>query len=222
MKKLFLNNCEDITFQKDTLLNLEKLDVYNSFINKPESLIKLPNVRKCKLKSKYYIIEDYKSIFDLQSFKNIIDLSIGINEFADLDCSLFYDIKALTLDFNYYDINHKSFLKYKINTLGNDVLNKIVKMKTLTSIDIPYLDIKENIFQNDSILILIINVDYFIKDKNKVFINNIQKKFPNLLNLVVRSYIDNTILKIKRSKKIRSYKFDNRSLKKQISITWEK
>ena len=74
LKYLFISGCQNITFIEDSFLNLETLYVLNCFIYIPKSLMKMPNIKLCILKSKYYIIEDYISIFDYASLKNVVEL----------------------------------------------------------------------------------------------------------------------------------------------------
>ena len=126
LKILFISQCQNITFMKDIFLKLKTLYILNCFINIPKSLMKMPNVKICILQSKYYIIEDYISIFDYTSLKNIVELSIGINEFLDLDCSVFKYLLNLRIDFNYHDINHNHYLKYKSHSIGIKMLKKIL------------------------------------------------------------------------------------------------
>ena len=111
LKTLYICECQNITFIEDSFLNLEELYALDCYINIPKSLMRMPNIKVCLLRSKYYIIEDYVSIFDYTSMINILELDIGLNEFLDLDCSLYKNLYYLKINFNYYDINHNHYLK---------------------------------------------------------------------------------------------------------------
>ena len=212
LKFLFLSQCVNITFMKDIFLNLETLYILNCFINIPKSLMKMPKVKTCILQSKYYIIEDYISIFDYVSMKNIVELSIGINEFLDLDCSLYKCLLHLKIDFNYYDINHMHYLKYRIHSIGIKMLKKILLIKTLKRLDIPYIDINEKDEVNGqlgSLTQLEITIDSFIIDTNRfLLINRIQNKFPNIVYFSIIVKINNIKIKTDMKKTIKSYKYN--------------
>ena len=168
---------------KDIFLNLETLYILNCFINIPKSLMKMPKVKTCILQSKYYIIEDYISIFDYVSMKNIVELSIGINEFLDLDCSLYKYLTQLVIYFNYYDINHKHFLKYKSHSLRIKMLKKILLIKTLKTLEIPYIDIDEKDKVEgylDSVTQLNIIVNSFLTNKDCFQVYKIKERFPKV------------------------------------------
>ena len=200
LKFLFISYCQNITFIEDSFLNLEELYLFYSYINIPKSLMKIPNVRKCEMKSKYYIIEDYISILDYASMTNIENLTIGINEFLDLDVSLYKCLTYLHIDFNYYDINHNHYLKHKLHSVGIKMLKKILLIKSLLFLEIPYVDINEKDKikgKLNSVLILNIIIDSFVKDTNRyLLINKIQEKFPNVRIFKVNSKISDIKVRI--------------------------
>ena len=206
LKSLYLDDCQNISFIKDTFLNLEKLNVNNSFIKIPESLLKLPNVKKCILNSRFYVIEDYISIFDLKSMTNITRLTIGINEFLDLDCSLFKFLQFLNINFNYYDINHVHYFKTKRHTIGIKMIKQIHLLKALEEVHIPFIEIKENdlIDGNESITILEITIDKFIKNKT-CLITNLLNKFPNITIFKIKVKVADVIIRNQLNNKIKEY-----------------
>ena len=171
----------------------------------------MPNIKLCLLRSKYYIIEDYVSIFDYTSMINILELDIGLNEFLDLDCSLYKNLYYLKINFNYYDINHNHYLKKKAHSIGIKMLKKILSIKTLRVLDIPYIDINEKDKvdgQLESVTHLYITIDSFIKDKNRyLLINKIQKKFPNLVYFYVLIKTNNIKIRNDLTDKIKHYEW---------------
>ena len=228
LKILYISNCQNITFLEDSFLNLENINILNCFIKFPKSLMKMPDVKKGIFESTYYIIEDYKSIFDYASMENIVELTIGINEFLDLDCSLYKCLIFLRIDFNYYDINQNHYLKYKSHSIGIKMLKKILLIKTLKTLVIPYIDINEKDEvdgQLDSLTQLQIKIDSFILDINRfLFVDRIQNKFPNMVYFSIIVCIDNIkmIIDIKKAKSFEMYKFDcdrNDKIKFFISMT---
>ena len=183
LKLLTICQCQNIAFIEDIFLNLEELYILISYIKIPKSLMKIPNVKKCALISEYYIIEDFKSIIDYSSMKNIEELRIGMNEFLDLDCSLYKYLKKLVIYFNYYDINHKHFIKYKSHSLRIKMFKKILLIKTLKTLEIPYIDIDEKDKVEgylDSVTQLNIILNSFLKNKDCFQVSKIKERFPKV------------------------------------------
>ena len=83
MKTIILENCDNFTFEENSLINLVELSFNNCKIYNPNKrLFRLPNLEKCSLKWKmscrshdgdiYYANDDIK---DLEYFNSIIDFN---------------------------------------------------------------------------------------------------------------------------------------------------
>lgn len=211
LKILYISSCQNITLEEDSCFGLEELYLLYCYINIPKSLIKLPFVKVCMLQSNYYVIEDYKSILDYASMEEIRELSIGMNEFLDLDCSLYKRLTDLTIYFNYYDINHNHYLGYNSHSIRIKVLKKILLIKTLEKVEIPYINIDEKDEvdgQLKSVTKLNLIVDYFVKDiYNLLQVYKIRYIFPKASSIHI--ILSNEHLKYMKNEKkaIKGYKF---------------
>jgi hypothetical protein len=119
LKKLTLDSCENIDFEENIFSNIIKLNLYHCSINKPKSLLAIPNLEECELT--YYDGESeqkYYSIFDISSFKKL-------KKFVGDPC-----------DFIYLEENNLEYVKLISYTEVSSedrtkVLKKLVSLKNL-------------------------------------------------------------------------------------------
>ena len=133
LQYLYLFNCINITFEKDSCLNIKKLILNNCLVkNQSSSLINFPSLKNGLL----YYKEDknYSSVINFKSIKNLKNLRVSTVDFINLDDNVSLEnIKIIqTKDNpNDYQINEKMFEKLiSINNLKNielklDILNEI-------------------------------------------------------------------------------------------------
>jgi hypothetical protein len=129
LKTLFINECENITLDEITCINLKKLYIYDS--NRfyyESSLLKLPNVEECELIDKKSEISHYNYLIDFGSFK-----SLKLLKAEDTD---FYDLKNAPVEIA--KIYNHSFTKRSINIKieVSDIrmMRKIISIQTLKKI----------------------------------------------------------------------------------------
>ena len=133
LQYLYLFNCINITFEKDSCLNIKKLILNNCLVkNQSSSLINFPSLKNCLL----YYKEDknYSSVINFKSIKNLKNLRVSTVDFINLDDNISLEnIKIIQTkdNSNDYEINKKMFEKLiSINNLKNielklDILNEI-------------------------------------------------------------------------------------------------
>lgn len=201
LKKLTLDSCENIDFEENIFSNLIKLNLYNCSINKPKSLLAVPNLEECELT--YYDGESeqkYYSIFDISSFKKL-------KKFIGDPCDFIY-LEENNLDFvkliSYTEVSSEDRVK---------VLKKLVSLKNLKELILEFGPIVDSeilwiIGKNYSVEKMKIN---WVKENNDLIIYNLQDKFGKLSNIEMTSpkYENNhkIILNITENKNCRINKF---------------
>ena len=177
LKKLTLDSCENIDFEENIFSNLIKLNLYNCSINKPKSLLAVPNLEECELT--YYDGESeqkYYSIFDISSFKKM-------KKFIGDPCDFIY-LEENNLEFvkliSYTEVSSEDRVK---------VLKKLVSLKNLKELIIEFGPIVDSeilwiIGKNYSVEKMKIN---WVKQNNDLIIYNLQDKFGKLSNIEMTS-----------------------------------
>jgi len=177
LKKLTLDSCENIDFEENIFSNLIKLNLYNCSINKPKSLLAVPNLEECELT--YYDGESeqkYYSIFDISSFKKL-------KKFIGDPCDFIY-LEENNLEFvkliSYTEVSSEDRVK---------VLKKLVSLKNLKELIIEFGPIVDSeilwiIGKNYSVEKMKIN---WVKQNNDLIIYNLQDKFGKLSNIEMTS-----------------------------------
>ena len=201
LKKLTLDSCENIDFEENIFSNIIKLNLYNCSINKPKSILPVPNLEECELT--YYDGESeqkYYSIFDISSFKKL-------KKFVGDPC-----------DFIYLEENNLEYVKLiSFTEVSSEdrikVLKKIISLKNLKELILEFGPI------DDSEILWIIGKNYsvekmkinWVKQNNDLIIYNLQDKFGKLSNIEMTSpkYENNhkIILKIIENRNCRINKF---------------
>lgn len=201
LKKLTLDSCENIDFEENIFSNIIKLNLYHCSINKPKSLLSVPNLEECELT--YYDGESeqkYYSIFDISSFKKL-------KKFVGDPC-----------DFIYLEENNLEYVKLiSFTEVSSEdrikVLKKIISLKKLKELILEFGPIVDSeilwiIGKNYSVEKMKIN---WVKQNNDLIIYNLQDKFGKLSNIEMTSpkYENNhkIILKIIENRNCRINKF---------------
>ena len=201
LKKLTLDSCENIDFEENIFSNIIKLNLYHCSINKPKSLLAVPNLEECELT--YYDGESeqkYYSIFDISSFKKL-------KKFVGDPC-----------DFIYLEENNLEYVKLisftEVSTEDRiKVLKKLISLKNLKELILEFGPIVDSeilwiIGKNYSVEKMKIN---WVKQNNDLIIYNLQDKFGKLSNIEMTSpeYENNhkIILKIIENRNCRINKF---------------
>jgi len=201
LKKLTLDSCENIDFEENIFSNIIKLNLYHCSINKPKSLLSVPNLEECELT--YYDGESeqkYYSIFDISSFKKL-------KKFVGDPC-----------DFIYLEENNLEYVKLiSFTEVSSEdrikVLKKIISLKNLKELILEFGPIVDSeilwiIGKNYSVEKMKIN---WVKQNNDLIIYNLQDKFGKLSNIEMTSpkYENNhkIILKIIENRNCRINKF---------------
>lgn len=201
LKKLTLDSCENIDFEENIFSNIIKLNLYHCSINKPKSLLPVPNLEECELT--YYDGESeqkYYSIFDISSFKKL-------KKFVGDPC-----------DFIYLEENNLEYVKLiSFTEVSSEdrikVLKKLISLKNLKELILEFGPIVDSeilwiIGKNYSVEKMKIN---WVKQNNDLIIYNLQDKFGKLSNIEMTSpkYENNhkIILKIIENRNCRINKF---------------
>ena len=201
LKKLTLDSCENIDFEENIFSNIIKLNLYHCSINKPKSLLAVPNLEECELT--YYDGESeqkYYSIFDISSFKKL-------KKFVGDPC-----------DFIYLEENNLEYVKLiSFTEVSSEdsikVLKKLISLKNLKELILEFGPIVDSeilwiIGKNYSVEKMKIN---WVEQNNDLVIYNLQDKFGKLSNIEMTSpkYENNhkIILNIKENRNCRINKF---------------
>ena len=181
---LSLKSCDNIIFEDDIFLNLEKIslnDVTNvkSSIN---NLLKCPELKECYLIQKYKYDKTYDSIFDFSSFKNL-NIYIGIPYyFLILEKFLLHKVDITELN-NLIEFHLKiSNLETERNILKKICSNQELKTIGIRLAKINSKEISEIKGENLSITRMELKWNYSSDGHN---ISEFQKKFPNLSQLSI-------------------------------------
>ena len=175
---LLIFNCNNIALSQDTCQKLKRFEIAESSLISQKSLNTFPELIELILDYFNSDLIKYKSVIDFTGSKKIQTLVANIDDFLGLDYQLLVNIKL------YANRKELSVEKEK------KMLEKILSIKTLVSIDIPLysldLDVKgdDNEItkiegENKNVEKLIIN----LFDKKECELNCLQNKFPNLSSL---------------------------------------
>lgn len=176
LKKIILEDCENIEFAEDSLLNLEDFSVYESIIIKPKNLLKCPNLKNYEYFLKFIPAKYYNIILDFSSCEKLQKMKGDYLDFLKLEKSNLEDIYLLSKK----DISIENEIS---------MVDKILSIKTLKSVKI---QLRHNIFntepqkvtgENDSVVEAEIDWNY----KNECIISNLLNKFPNLKKIYIES-----------------------------------
>ena len=185
LKKIFLSDCSNFTFAKDSLLKLNTLFLNNCFISDPESLLECPNLEICTLEQynqRFYLF------FDFSSFKKLKYFCSDINNFIELKDTVLEDV----------DISSDKETPLNIEI---EMFKKILSIKTLIKIKFELVRLKDVQLAeikgvNDSVK----KIDIIVRGEISS-LYYLQKKFPNMSNgkLVDIKYKGGNIINIKQS-----------------------
>ena len=159
---LSLYNCNNITFEKNSCLNLKELYIYQCSIINPSNLIQFPELIECSIDT-----EKIDKIFDFKSFKKLRNLSSNPEFFKLLE-----NPKLLKFDMvkNYSNIFDKTFLEKLL-------LNDTIEDASLILCDLSDENISGIQIKNKSIKNLRLSIKFY---KSFNSIKNFQNLFNNL------------------------------------------
>ena len=180
LKKLIISDCERFAFSENHIYNLEELYIQNSKVNRPNSLLKFPEL-------KYFLTDsvEISSFLDLTSAKKLQSISENMSDLLKIEIP---SIEHLTIEEN----------ENITPEIEKEAIQKILDLKNLKSITI-----KGNF--NDEQIKNIKNVNSSVKSINflsaKNILNYFLEKFTNLNSISLIPYIspeiDNNIFEIK-------------------------
>ena len=174
LKILSLEYIQNITFSKKLCFNLKKLYLNYTFIEKPNEILKFPELEELELNN---LEQNYNTIIDFSSLKNIKIFTGDSYYFMLINNEFLEKIKL------YNNINNSKNHEYKMIT-------KIISFKTLKDIDIELNEIKDNelsLINDESFSIEKLSINW--KNKNNDYIlYNLQNKFPNLSYIRIYDY----------------------------------
>ena len=170
LKYLSLYNCNNITFEKNSCLNLKELYIYQCSIINPSNLIQFPELIECSIDT-----EKIDKIFDFKSFKKLRNLSSNPEFFKLLE-----NPKLLKFDMvkNYSNIFDKTFLEKLL-------LNDTIEDASLILCDLSDENISGIQIKNKSIKNLRLSIKFY---KSFNSIKNFQNLFNNLTTFSVIRY----------------------------------
>ena len=190
LKTLYINQCENISFDEMTCLNIIKLYIYDTnrfYFRSPYSCFKFPNVEECELIDTKSEISHYNNLIDFNSFNSLKSLKVEDSDFYSLNNAPLENVIIYNHSYSKRSIN----IKFEISDLR--MIKKIISMKTLKKVTFKMtiynkerlLKIKD---KNNSITDMEVSfVDYNIGDFMIYFLNF----FPNLTKLSL--FIDKII-----------------------------
>ena len=181
LKTLFINECENITLDEITCINLKKLYIYDSNIYYYEStLLKLPNVEECELIDRKSEISHYNYLIDFGSLK-----SLKLLKAEDTD---FYELKNAPVEIaKIYDHSFsKRTINIKLEFSDIRIMRKIISIQTLKKICfIMSLYNRERLFRIKDKNHSINDMEVYFNNFNNAgdFMINFLNYFPNLTKL---------------------------------------
>ena len=201
LKKLTLDNCQNISFSNNSFLNLKKLLLNDCFINKSESILEAPNIEECKLT---YIntINEYKyfQILNLHNFQKLKKLVVNPDDFIHIENDILENLELISI----WEID---------SDIQKQIMEKIVNLKHLKEIKFEYGKIDYNYLANIKSINsnankLVIN---YSKYNDDLMLYDLQRIFPNIDDLCIyipRCQPNNEInLEIKENKLCKINKF---------------
>ena len=169
LKLLSIEICNNLRIEEKCCLTLQRLTLSESSI-KNDTLLKFPNLEYCYFYD--YDNIEYKSFIDFKSLNKLKIFTGKTNDFFELDNEFLENITIIN-DIEYYskDIEVK-------------ILERLINMKYLKNIKIGLNrvnndDIGKINHKNNSVT----NLELFWGNYNdKCLLNNLQQKFPNLVD----------------------------------------
>ena len=190
IKYLYLSNCYNIEFKEDCYPYLQIIDLFRvkslfSSIKERNRKIKIPELIKFQVSFCY---EEYSKVFDFHSCTKL-------KYFIRLSLYDFLALRETSLEKVYLNSNYTNSIEKETK-----MFQKIMEIKTLKELKIDLFFIsQDNIAlikgENLSVEKLIIDynnhLSFYDNDitQNKIILNGIQNKFPNLKEFQI--YIDN-------------------------------
>jgi hypothetical protein len=174
LKSLYLEYGENISFAEKSCMNLKEIKLIECSINRPISLLEIPNLEKLSLigtkKGNYF------SIFNFLNCKRLKDAVMAPQDFIYLDDTLLGHIRLIS-DFEVdADIQKKTF-------------EKLIAIKTLKEIEFEFGKLNDDeisLINGENISVELIKINYN-KENTDITLYNLEKKFPNLLELDIEA-----------------------------------
>ena len=176
LKVLKLENCENITLRNKTCSSIKYLNLINCILPQKENLLKFPNLEKFILYSKNKKDrQEYNLIIDFSKMVNLLYLECEIIDFINLEDNT--KLKELIIHSDGYNTkeNEKKLIE-KISTLTN-LTNVKLYIKQIGD-----KEISEIQGVNYTVTSITIN---WMNTINDCILFGLQKKFPNLTDLVI-------------------------------------
>ena len=191
LKKISFEKCRNITFDQDTLLELNTFEIKNCYIKEPKSLLKCPEVKE------FFIENDYFGAIDLSSLHKLEYFIGHFKYFMPLEGTL---LKKIELD----NTTIKTYLKLPLEETEKEIFEKICSIKSLESIDFGKL-----IGKSLPKINMVNNSVSKIKIELNSNLNHLLKLFPNVtdLSIGIPLYNDKSELEIKESIQSKIKKF---------------
>ena len=194
LKILSLKNCDNIVLGKKCCKNLKEFSIDCSKNINNGSILVLPKLESFKVHlDPNFKYKSFSKIIDFKSSKDLKYLIADPYDFINTDNKNLVDLKLRQLN-NYKTVNEKKLLK------------KLIEMPCLKNVDIELIDIKDGDFDtiketNNSVEMININ---FGTDRTCKFYN-LEKKFINLKNLTINSYLKNAAIKEDKDCKVTKF-----------------
>ena len=197
LEKINFQNCNNITFIKDSCLKIKKFVLNKCEILKPKELLKLPELEECILQDEFHSTNQlFNEIIDFSCLNKLKILKAEKYDFIYLKDSLLENVNLYS-NKKYYDLKNEVKIEKKM-------IEKLVKIKTLKKVDFILTEINNDIIsqidgENYSVKELCVNW----KNKNDCILHSLQYKFLRVNNIIIKigncKYIKPTILDIKEN-----------------------
>lgn len=171
LKKLYICNCKNISFDENKPYNIEILELNNSEIIEPKVLFNFPKLKKYFINNIFGKYNWNISIFDI--IKNTKYLKINSDKIPKIENNL--SIEFLTVEY-------VSFKK----EINKENLEKIISMNKFKFFDMLLYNIDNDDFiklQGDNTSIEKAKIQW--ADNADCILYNLQNKFPKLTNLTI-------------------------------------
>ena len=190
LKGLFLNHCDNIILIGDKCTKMLDLEIVKTTIFESKSVLKFPNLEKCKLQNMHNQI--LSSFIDFSSLKKVKTIQCEKYDFKFLDNDI---LETVELNSEVYQDNLINYIKNnssnkmnemekknKIVGIEKEIIEKLIQMKTIKKITLYLNEINsQQISQiegvNSSVTELIVNWN---PSHIHAKLDSLQKNFPNL------------------------------------------
>ena len=173
LKKLILKNCENLTFEENSCMNLKILYLLECSIEKPKSLIKMPELELCILPNIMTNKQKYGNIIDFSSFEKIKKIQAEVSDFINIKNNLLEDITLYS--YNSSSENEKLMLE------------KLLDMKILKDVNIEIKEIGDYEISNikgENFSVVNLSIKWF-NNFDDCTVYNLQNKFPYSSNITL-------------------------------------